>query len=383
MKVTLSTIGKFHTFDLARELSSAGVLQAIFSGYPKFKLRDEQLPAHQLKTFPWIQTPYMALNRWKLASRGMNRTIEYAAKIALDRYVAHAMDDCDVFVGLSGSGLRSGQKAKAMGGKYVCDRGSAHIRVQNELLLAEHDKWGMPYDGIDPRVIDLECAEYAEADCITVPSQFAMRSFIEAGVPFSKLRLLPYGVNLGRFETVSSPDPRRFDVLFVGAMSLQKGIPYLLQAFHKVEHPHKTLHLVGAVDPILMNLLKAIGLWSDQVKVWGHMPQPELKHIMSSSHVMALPSVQDGFGMVMAQAMACGCPVIASRNTGAHDLFDDGVEGYVVAERNSDDLAHRLQTLADQSDLREAMSHRALVRVRGMGGWRDYGSLAQKIYREL
>lgn len=383
MKVTLSTIGKFHTFDLARELSSAGALQAIFSGYPKFKLRDEQLPAHQLKTFPWIQTPYMALNRWQLASRGMNRAIEYAAKVALDRYVAHAMDDCDVFVGLSGSGLRSGQKVKGMGGKYVCDRGSAHIRFQNELLLAEHDKWGLPYDGIDPRVIDLECAEYAEADCITVPSQFAMRSFIEAGVPFSKLRLLPYGVNLGRFETVATPDPRRFDVLFVGAMSLQKGIPYLLQAFHKVEHPRKTLHLVGAVDPALMNLLKAIGLWSDHVKVWGHMPQTELKHIMSSSHVMALPSVQEGFGMVMAQAMACSCPVVASRNTGAADLYEDGVDGYIVPERDSDALADSLQRLADNPGLRLRVGQLARQRVQQAGGWHQYGQQALSIYGDL
>lgn len=383
MKVSLSTIGKFHTFDLARELHASGHLKDLYTGYPQFKLKDERLPGSKVRSFPWVQAPYMALNKWGVVGERGNRMLEYLAKITLDRYVANRLDDCDVFVGLSGSGLQSGRRVHALGGRYVCDRGSAHIQVQDELLRGEHDRWGMPFQGIDPRVIDLECAEYDEADCITVPSQFAVRSFLDAGVPFRKLRLLPYGVNLGRFEPTRRPVDGAFNVLFVGAMSLQKGIPYLLQAFARVEHPRKILNLVGTPSPELIQLMKDRGLWSEQVRVLGSMPQQELKHIMSASHVMVLPSVQDGFGMVMAQAMACGCPVVASRNTGAPDLFEDGVQGYVVAERDGDALAQRLQTLADQPDLRDAMGQRALARVRTMGGWRDYGSLAQRIYREL
>ncbi|MGE5452629.1 MAG: glycosyltransferase family 4 protein [Acidobacteriota bacterium] len=383
MKVSLSTIGKFHTFDLARELHASGHLQTLYTGYPLFKLKDERLPQVKMRSFPWVQTPYMALNRWGIAGRRTNRMLEYVGKLALDRYVASRLQDSDVFVGLSGSGLQSGKRIHALGGRYVCDRGSAHIRVQDELLRNEHDRWGLPFRGIDPRVIDLECEEYEEADCITVPSQFAVRSFLDAGVPFQKLRLLPYGVNLARFSPTRHPASDRFDVLFVGAMSLQKGIPYLLQAFARLEHPRKTLHLVGSASPDLITLMKARGLWSDRVRVWGHMPQADLKHIMSGSHVMVLPSVQEGFGMVMAQAMACACPVVASRNTGAPDLYDDGQEGYVVPERDADALAQRLQTLADHPLLRDEMSRRARLRVQRMGGWRDYGYLAQRIYREV
>ncbi len=383
MKVSLSTIGKFHTFDLARELHASGHLQAVYTGYPRFKLKDERLPDAKVRSFPWVQTPYMALNRWGVAGKRTNRMLEYLAKMALDRYVANQLGDCDVFVGLSGSGLQSGKRMHALGGKYVCDRGSAHIRVQDELLQSEHDRWGMAFRGIDPRVIDLECAEYEEADCITVPSQFAVRSFLDAGVPFQKLRLLPYGVNLSRFEPTKRPAVGRFDVLFVGAMSLQKGIPYLLQAFSRLEHANKTLHLVGSISPELIELMKVRGLWSEQIRVWGHVQQQDLKHIMSASHVMTLPSVQEGFGMVMAQAMACACPVIASHHTGGPDLFDDGVEGYVVPARDADALAQRLQILADQPQLRDEMSQRARARVQSLGGWRDYGFQAQRIYQEI
>lgn len=383
MKVSLSTIGKFHTFDLARELHAAGCLQSIYTGYPSFKLKDEKLPTSKLRSFPWVQTPYMALNRWGFANRQTNRLLEYIGKRALDRYVAQSLQGCDVFVGLSGSALMSGRRAKAIGARYVCDRGSAHIKVQDQLLRDEHDRWGMPYEGIDPRVMALECEEYQEADCITVPSQFAVRSFIEQGVPFEKIRLLPYGVNLSRFEPSSRPKDDRFDVLFVGAMSLQKGIPYLLQAFQKIQHPNKMLHLVGSPSAALIERMQQAQLWDDRIKVWGHVAQTELKHLMSASHVMVLPSVQEGFGMVMAQAMACACPVIASNHTGAADLYDDGEEGYIVPTRDSQALAKKLQDLIDHPDWRQAMSVRAYERVKRMGGWRDFGLHAQRIYRDL
>lgn len=87
--------------------------------------------------------------------------------------------------------------------------------------------------------------------------------------------------------------------------------------------------------------------------------------------------------MVMAQAMACACPVIASSNTGAADLYTDGEEGYIVPARDAQALALKLQDLIDHPEWRDAMSVRAYSRVKNMGGWRDYGLQAQRIYRGL
>lgn len=100
--------------------------------------------------------------------------------------------------------------------------------------------------GVDPRIIEAEEAEYAQADCIIVPSQFAYRSFLSQGVAPDKLRLLPYGVDLSRFEPAGVPPEGTFDVLFVGAMSPRKGVQYLVQAFQQIRHPAKTLSFVGA-----------------------------------------------------------------------------------------------------------------------------------------
>jgi len=383
MKVALSTIGKFHTFDLARELHRQGALAAVFTGYPRFKLKHEQLPADRIETFPWLHTLYMMPRlRNVLGSRAL-RAWEYFDRVSLDAYVSFRLPACDVFVGLSGSALRSGRVAHSRGARYVCDRGSTHIRAQERLLREEHASWGMPYDSIDPRIIDAEEKEYAEADCITVPSTFAMNSFVAEGVPTAKLRHLPYGVNLSRFHPTSPPDANEFNVLFVGGMSLRKGVQYLVQAYARLKHPRRSLTFAGIPDPKLIDMLKSRGLWPQQAQIIGHVPQTQLKELMSRSHVLVLPSIEEGLALVLAQAMACGCPVIATENTGAGDLLKDGSGGYILPIRDVDRLAERLQLLADQPALRAALSSAAVTRVQALGGWHDYGNRALALYSDL
>jgi glycosyltransferase involved in cell wall biosynthesis len=384
MKVSLSTIGKFHTFDLGRQLQHRQALAAIYTGYPAFKLKQEGLPAEKIHTFPWLQGPYMALPRIRQALDVRSRRLwEHWAAISFDRYTASALGECDVFVGLSGSALRTGRAAKARGIRYVCDRGSSHIRFLEQIMAEEHERWSLPYHGIDPRVIEREEAEYELADRITIPSGFVYDSFIQQGVTPSKLRVVPYGVDLQRFQSVARPERDRFDVLFVGNVSVRKGIGYLLQAFHRLQHPNKRLTLVGGISPDGASLLKRHAPAEDDIVTLGHVSQPKLKHIMSRSHVMVLPSIEEGLALVQAQAMACGCPLISSRHSGALDLIEDGKEGYIVPIRDADAIADRLQRLADDPGLQERMRDAALARVGSLGGWHQYGELMDAMLRDV
>jgi starch synthase len=288
-----------------------------------------------------------------------NEQWEYLNAWSFGVYAARNLPECDVYVGLSGSALRAGRKAKSRGAAYVCDRGSSHIRVQKQILRDEHKRWGLPFAGFDPRITNAEESEYAEADCITLPSQFTYRSFLSQGLPSEKLRLLNYGVDLSRFEPAGVPAEGKFDVLFVGGMSLRKGVQYLTDAFQRINHPAKTLSFVGAPSFELIAFLRQRKLWPDDARVLGHVPQSQLKTVMSRSHVMVLPSVEEGLALVQAQAMACGCPVIGTPNSGAEDLYSDGQEGYIVPIRDADALAERLQHLADHPEQRAEMSEKS------------------------
>jgi glycosyltransferase involved in cell wall biosynthesis len=119
------------------------------------------------------------------------------------------------------------------------------------------------------------------------------------------------------------------------------------------------------------------------VELIGAVPQSEVRRYMSTSHVMVLPSVEDGWGMVMGQAMACGCPVISSDHTGGPDLYTHGVEGFIVPIRSSDAIAASLQQLADDPILMQSMTEAALTRVKNLGGWADYGAQYSAFLNEL
>lgn len=373
LQIEVSTLGKFHTFDLARQLHKRGHLSRIYTGYPQFKLRDEGLPGSIISTFPYFIAPLLALRSKGLLSAKLIHDWEYLNAVTLGKWVANQVPKVDAFIGLSGSGLEAGTKVQANGGAYVCDRGSAHIRIQDEILRDEHKFWSFPYRGIDPRIIDREEREYDTADAITVPSDFAQRSFDLLGAARAKVRTVPYGVDLARFQPQGVPDKSSFSVLFVGRVTLQKGFPYLLEAFKKLQRSNKILRVVGPSEPEFISELRRRGLVPGNVEFIGPVPQPQLQRYFSMSDVLVLPSVQEGLAMVMAQAMACGCPVIASENTGAQNLFDDGREGFIVPIRDAAVLAERLQQLADDELTSGEMREAALRRVSSIGGWDRYG----------
>ncbi len=303
--------------------------------------------------------------------RRIRAYLDYQNSVQLDNWVASRIEACDVVVGLSNAALKTGRLVQSRGGKYVCDRGSSHIRYQASILSEEHRRWGIPPLISDERAMQRQETEYAVADAITVPSEFARRSFIEMGVPSEKIAKVPYGVQLSRFRPTTPPAPDSFDVLFAGTVSLRKGVPYLLQAFQMLKHPRKRLRIVGTVDPDTLAVLQRLGL--DGVEILGSLPQEKLAAYMSSSHVMVLPSIEEGLALVQAQAMACGCPLISSANTGGEDLFENGVEGFLVPIRSPETIHDRLAQLADDPELQKRMSAAALSRVENLGGWTTYG----------
>jgi alpha-maltose-1-phosphate synthase len=216
-----------------------------------------------------------------------------------------------------------------------------------------------------------------------VPSDFVQQSFIRQGVSDKKIRVLPYGVNLQSYQPVAKPDTQSFDVLFAGVVNLRKGVPYLLQAFKQLNHPRKRLWFAGHASTDFIKTMQEAGLWSDECHLLGHMSRDNLVERMSRSHVLVLPSIEDGFGLVIAQAMACGCPVIASENTGAANLFVDDEAGYILPIRRADLIAEKLQMLADEPELRQRLSQGALMSILKMGGWDAYGQKASSIYQSL
>lgn len=374
MRVVQTVFGVFHHFELARQLEQRGHLERIFSTWPWTRLKREGLPRARVATFPWIHGPEMLLRRFGADPAWLLDPAGYSNALLFDAWTNRAIERGaapDALVGISGSSLVTGRSVQRRGGRFVCDRGSSHQRFQDRVVSEEFRRWGVNRAVTDPRDTRREMAIYDIADAITVPSSFAARSFVEEGVPREKVHVIPYGVRLEHFSRVGEPPTDRFEVLFVGSVGLRKGVPYLLEAFARLRCGEKRLRMVGSISPEMRGVLGQLP--KEHVEFLGPLPQDRLPMLMSTSHVMVLPSIEEGLALVQGQALACGCPVIATTNTGAEDLFTDRLEGFILPVRRSDLLTEAMQQIYDDPELRQRMSQAALGRVDALGGWDTYG----------
>ena len=148
-----------------------------------------------------------------------------------------------------------------------------------------------------------------------------------------------------------------FRILFVGSVSVRKGIGYLLEAVRPLVRRRRVeLWLVGAVSPDAAPLLARN---ADLFEHRGFVAPERLAQTYSQGSVLVLPSVEEGLARVQAQAMACGVPVIATPNTGSEDLFTDGVEGFIVPARDARAIRDRIEWLLDHPAERERMGFAA------------------------
>ncbi len=184
-------------------------------------------------------------------------------------------------------------------------------------------------------------AESRMAKHFLVASSFTRQTLIENGAAPEAIRVIPYGVDLERF-TPPAPNagisgPLR--LLFVGTINQRKGIKYLLEALRLVGPAPVELTVCGRVVDDL-SLFRPFGA---QVRVRPSVSLPELLEAYRQADLFVLPSVAEGFGQVLLEALASGLPVLSTTHTAAPDLIVDGAEGFIVEPRRPDLLAARIE----------------------------------------
>jgi glycosyltransferase involved in cell wall biosynthesis len=378
VKATISVKGRFHAFDLAAQLEARGCLAQLITSYPKFAVARYGIPRRRVSSLVADELLERAWQR--LPARLRDRAdpqlffYEHYERRAAERLRPGA----DVFVGWSGASLAALRRAREFGMLTVVERGSSHILVQRELLREEYERFGLPLRFAHPGIVDKELAEYEEADYVAIPSSFVRRSFVERGLPEAKLIQLPYGVSLEGF----SPTPRQdavYRVLHCGAVSLRKGCHYLLQAFHELALADAELWMVGPVAPEMRPFQEHYA--SPSIVFHGPRPQAELHDYYGRCSVFCLASIEEGFAMVIPQAMACGLPVIITENTGGGDVVREGVEGHLVPIRDVEALKRRILELYEDRERCATMGTAARERVSRGLSWDDYGKGIVEAYR--
>ena len=201
MRIAISSIGRFHMFDLARQLARLGQEVALYTGYPKQKVDPDLRPVAKTRPF-WVVAEYL---RRKLLPAP--RTTWWADRALEDfgPWLAREIGEADILDALAGTGLETGRILREKGVPWICNRGSTHILAQKRLLEEEHSRWNAPPPYFSPEGLDRALTEYDEADAIVVPSEFARRSFLEQGTSPERIFKCSYGVDLSLFSPILRP----------------------------------------------------------------------------------------------------------------------------------------------------------------------------------
>jgi len=289
-------------------------------------------------------------------------------------------EDTRLFVGWSSECIESLRTARALGARTVVERGSCHIRFQDHVLGAEYERLGFPWPGIHPEVIHRNEQEYEEADFISVPSFFVRDTFAPYGVSLEKILVVPYGSNLSVFRPAPKLD-RKFRVIHCGQISIRKGVHHLIRAFAELHLPDAELWLIGGLTPEIASVLKRYP--DSPISVKGPFPQRSLPEYYSQGSVFCIASLEEGLAQVIPQAMGCGLPVIATANSGAAELVEEGRTGFVIPAGDVDALKEKLLLFYKNPQLREEMAANLRTMTQVDLSWARYGNQIVKAYEAM
>ncbi len=211
------------------------------------------------------------------------------------------------------------------------------------------------------------------------------------GVPPEKIFVIPEAAS-GRFKKVSDPDLlnkirkkyslREPYVLFVGSLKPHKNLSCLIEAMRSVRRQQKVPHelvVVGRRDAKYPDISQLIRL-NTFVRYLGEIPDSDLAALYSLTDLFVLPSLYEGFGLTVLEAMACGAPVLTSNRASLPEVVGDA--GKTFDPLRVDALSGLLYTILKNKDLREEMSKKGLQRA-ALFSWEKAARETLRVYRQV
>jgi glycosyltransferase involved in cell wall biosynthesis len=222
---------------------------------------------------------------------------------------------------------------------------AAHDR---KLSIEEFHRLGLEYPFYhvsNDRLFEIYTEGHRLADVVLTQSSKSIPILREAGCA-QTIEVVPGGITWP--ENVK-PIPENFDCLYLGACGPDKGLIYLIQAWGMLDYPDSKLILAGSGTETLEPFIRQVtdkGIFVLLGRV------PDISEVYNACSVYIQPSVTEGFGLEIPEAMSYGRAVIASEGAGASEIIEDGIDGFVVERRNPSQIAERIGSLKrDRADL--------------------------------
>lgn len=350
MRVNVLPGTRFHSTQLIEKLGALNCDVKVYSSSPKKNFKTRASFSYQF--VPQLAVILERLFKMDLAplELGQNKLYDHLCRIL--------MRDSDVLHGWAGLSLLSGMRAKRHGGIYILERSCPHVLFQEELIASESEKLKVAYQPKPKWWIERSLREYEEADYIITPSDYTRNTLLKRGISEKKIRKIP----LDRIIPVKIPNQKfQKPQLTFGTIvgnPLRKGLIYLLEAWEKLNLPNSKL--IIKMNPVLLDhfpVLQELIRCQSSIEVRGF--YPNISDFYHECDVFVLPSVDDGFGLVVTEALAHGLPCIATDHVGAVENFKGKSFLRVVRAGDSSDLGVAIQNFYENREelsmLRESL----------------------------
>ncbi len=343
MNLAFSATNPCHLYPLARELAELGEDVTFYSGYPRWRLPDAEklrVRPHSLRTlvtYALLRTP----ERW----RPRNRDLFVWQDTHFDRWAGRVLEPCDEVHAMPGQCLATFQRAHKLGLRTVLNHATGPVREWVKIMSPEYARIGRRLElesRYDAAYFAREEQEYALADKHCAASTIVRDQLVAQGIAAEDILVVPYGADPAVFHSDGASRPDKFTIVVAGQLSVRKGIHHLLRALSESGRDEWEVHFYGGVlDEVKEDLAAYRG--APKVHFHGAVDQAGLADAFRAASVLVLASLEEGFGLVVPQALSCGLPCVVSDRVGAKDLVRPRENGSIFASGEAGSLLDELK----------------------------------------
>ncbi|MFN8416209.1 MAG: glycosyltransferase family 4 protein [Cytophagaceae bacterium] len=381
MNLIYNSPNRGHHFKYAEAFYNRGMLKNFISGFSRFSPRaDWGVLKEKTIHADLVQNFYLASLKFNFPKL-ISDEISYLSKCFIDYKSSKRLENTDVFLHYSGAGLYSYKNANKYNVLKIVEAVNSHVEIQESILKDEYSKCNIEWKPFYEKEKKRRVEEYLQADYILTPSSFVKQSFIDKGFEPNKILKAPFGFEQFNSNNLLIENKKdEFVILYVGSISIRKGLRYLIEAINNLKHRHLKVKVVGPMTQITgLNSMYI----SDQIEFVGVLKGDALKEAYMSSDLFCLPTLEEGLALVLGEALSFGLPIITTVNSGAQELITDEVEGFILPIQDSKAISDKIQLLMDDKSRYWLMRNAAISKSKKLNGWDSATNHMTKIISNL
>jgi glycosyltransferase involved in cell wall biosynthesis len=349
MSVKIIVAGSFHAFQVAEAIKIFDNNVVIISSTPFSFWRSNGFNGKVI----FIPLFFQIIR--KLTGRRLFSWQKHFDLLLFDFISSFFVNKDDDVYGFAGCSLLSGLKAKKFGNKYILDRACPHFIFQETLLQNEYNKLSLKFFNSSESLRKRLNLEYLNSDYIVVPSIYTFNSFKNFPILCLKLKIIsipPKKIKQNLNQSLLKYNNSNVVIGAIGADLVRKGFFYLFESWLKFNNLKNLKLLVRAPLAQLNHSILTKSLIDNFDNVLFPSYFKSIDEFYNLIDILVLPSIDEGFGMVVLEAMSHGIPVIVTESVGASDIVEKAKSGLIIHSMSSNEIYLAIDMLVRNPGLR-------------------------------